>query len=182
MSRKSHRNLTCLKVLFSHVTKKQTKTRLGRWIIARTTHTPTQYRIHRRARMSDLECRVLDNLQYELLERLQRGKRVMTYDQWQQNKEKIISLCERKKSLLEERNEYVPLPAKLERKFGAQLHKMKVKDDRKVEAGQQEKDRREIKAKKAKDKETEKCAGTGKRGAAKEQKRTEGATKNQERE
>ena len=101
--------------------------------------------------MSDLECRVLDNLQYELLERLQRGKRVMTYDQWQQNKERIISLCERKKILLEERNEYVPPPAKLERKFGAQLHKMKAKDDRKVKAGQQEKARKEIKAKKAKE-------------------------------
>ena len=106
--------------------------------------------------MSDLECRVLDNLQYELVERLQWGNQVMTYDQWQQNKERIISLCERKKILLEERNEYVPLPAKLERKFGAQLHKMKAKDDRKVKAGQQEKDRREIKAKKAKNKETEK--------------------------
>ena len=109
--------------------------------------------------MSDLECRVLDNLQYELVERLQRGKQVMTYDQWQQNKERIISLCERKKILLEERNEYVPLPAKLERKCGAQLQKfkdkIKAKNDRKVKAEQQEKDRREIKAKKAKNKETE---------------------------
>ena len=109
--------------------------------------------------MSDLECKVLDKLLYELIERIQRGTPGMTYYERQQDKERIICLCERKKILLEKRNEYVPMPAKLERRCGAQVqkfkNKMKAKNDRKVKAEQQEKDRREIKAKKTKNKETE---------------------------
>ena len=112
--------------------------------------------------MSDLENRVVDNLQTELFARLQRVKRVNTTAQllqWQQDKEKLLSLCRRKKSLLEERNEYVPLPANLERKLEVQNQKKDNRDQRKVDIWQkrmqQEKDKKETKLKKAKDKETE---------------------------
>ena len=134
-------------------------TRRGIWITASTTQTPTQYRLHRRAGMSDLECKVLDKLLYELIERIQRGTPGMTYYERQQDKERIICLIERKRILLKERNEYVPMPAKLERSCEAQIqnfkNKMIAKKDKKVKAEQQEKDRKEIMAKKIKNKETE---------------------------
>ena len=131
--------------------------------------------------MSDLEIKVIDNLQYQLLARLFWGQRTMTDDQWQQDKDKIISLCKRKELLLEEQGLH-PLPnwkekmAKVERKNEAQVHKMKTKYERKIEALQQKKGREEIKAKKAKDEETEKkVQEQGKRA----QQKTKGEQKEQ---
>ena len=111
--------------------------------------------------MSDLENRVVGDLQIELITRLHgyRANTTAQLLQWQQDKEKLLSLCRRKKSLLEERNEYVPLPANLERKLEVQIQKKDNRDQRKVDIWQkrmqQEKDRKDIKIKKAKDKETE---------------------------
>ena len=130
--------------------------------------------------MSDLEIKVIDNLQYQLLARLFRGQRTMTDDQWQQDKDKIISLCKRKERLLEEQGLH-PLPnwkekiAKVERKNEAQVHKIKTKYERKIEALQQKKGREEIKAKKVKDEETE-------RKVQEQGKRTQQKTKEEQKE
>ena len=124
--------------------------------------------------MSDLEVKVIEDLQVTLLTRLFRGQRTMTDDQWQQTKDKIISLSKRKDLLLEEQGPH-PLPAKVERKNEAEVYKMKTKYVRKIEALKQNRGREEVKAKKAKDEETE-------RRVQEQGKRTQQKTKEEQKE
>ena len=137
-----------------------------------------QYQTHRQASMSDLECKVVDNLMAELLGRIERATCRFTQDQ---EKEKLLTLVARKRDLLTKRAkapfkaisheyfssyEYFSMPACLpagaeeQDQEKEEQHQEKEEQEQQKEEQEQEKEQQEQQQKEEQEKQPGGAVGT----------------------